>query len=234
MFRASNRYNVIKVSTPELLIGVSILKRFLPLTPLMLSVAAGLAFAQTPAKIGIIHMQQAILETKDGQAAQQQLQAKFAPRIQQLEKMQAELNSMGDQLKKGAATMSEDAKAKLQRDAETLNKKFQRDQEDFQAEEQQEEGRVVQDLGQKMYDVIIKYATQNGFAMVIDVTNPQGPVLWADQGINIKDSIVKLYDQAHPNAAAPAPSAAKPTGLPAATRPAPPARSTPPPPAKKQ
>ena len=195
----------------------------------MLCAAAGLLPAQTPAKIGIIHMQEAILETKDGQKAKEQLSAKFAPRVQQLEKMQADLNSMADQLKKGSATMSEDAKAKLQRDAESLNKRFQREQEDFQAEEQQEEGRVVQDLGQKMYDVIIKYATQNQLAMVIDVTNPQGPVLWADQAINIKDAIVKLYDQAHPSAGgtAPAPSAAKPP----ATSPAKPPAT---PPGKKQ
>jgi len=203
--------------------------RYLSLAPLMLCAAAGLLPAQTPAKIGIIHMQEAILETKDGQKAKEQLSAKFAPRVQQLEKMQADLNSMADQLKKGSATMSEDAKAKLQRDAESLNKRFQREQEDFQAEEQQEEGRVVQDLGQKMYDVIIKYATQNQLAMVIDVTNPQGPVLWADQAINIKDAIVKLYDQAHPSAGgtAPAPSAAKPP----ATSPAKPPAT---PPGKKQ
>jgi outer membrane protein len=195
----------------------------------MLCAVAGILPAQSPTKIGIIHMQEAILETKDGQKAKEQLSAKFQPRVQQLEKMQADLNSMADQLKKGDATLSADAKAKLQRDAENLNKKFQRDQEDFQAEEQQEENRVVQDLGQKMYDVIIKYATQNQLAMVVDVTNPQGPVLWADQGINIKDAIVKLYDQAHPSAggAAPSPSAAKPP----ATSPAKPAAL---PPAKKQ
>jgi outer membrane protein len=204
------------------------LNRYLSLTPLMLCAVAGIMPAQSPTKIGIIHMQEAILETKDGQKAKEQLSAKFQPRVQQLEKMQADLNSMADQLKKGDATLSADAKAKLQRDAEGLNKKFQRDQEDFQTEEQQEENRVVQDLGQKMYDVIIKYATQNQLAMVVDVTNPQGPVLWADQAINIKDAIVKLYDQAHPSAGGtPAPSAAKPPVTP-------PAKPATLPPAKKQ
>jgi len=204
------------------------LKRFLALSPLMLCVAAGLLPAQSPTKIGIIHMQEAILETKDGQKAKEQLTAKFNPTVQRLQKMQEEANGLAEQLKKGEATLSADAKAKLQRDYDALSKRFQREQEDFQQEEQQEENRVVQDLGQKMYDVIIKYATQNQLAMVIDVTNPQGPVLWADQAINIKDPIVKLYDQAHPVAggAAPAPPAAKPS--------VPAAKPTPPPPGKKQ
>jgi len=38
----------------------------------------------------------------------------------------------------------------------------------------------MQDLGQKMMDVIIKYATQNGYSMVLDVSSQQTPVLWAD------------------------------------------------------
>jgi hypothetical protein len=49
--------------------------------------------------------------------------------------------------------------------------------------------------------------------MVVDVSNPQTPVLWADQSINITEPIVKLYDQAHPGTGA-APSAAKPAATP--------------------
>jgi len=50
-------------------------------------------------------------------------------------------------------------------------------------------------------------------------------VLWADQSINITEPIVKLYDQAHPGAAAPAaaPSAAAPKPAAAAKPAAPPA-----------
>ena len=218
------------------------MKRVPSFYPLMLLATAALLPAQSPAKIGIINMQEAIIETKDGQRAKEQLAAKFGSRQKQLEKMQADLTAMADQIKKGAATMSDDAKAKLQRDYESLGKRFQREQEDLQAEGQQEENRVVQELGQKMYDVIIKYATQNGFAMIIDVSNPQGPVLWADQGINIKDAIVKLYDQAHPGAGAPAgaPSApstpaVKPPTTPATKPPVVPApKTTPPPTTKKQ
>jgi outer membrane protein len=64
-------------------------------------------------------------------------------------------------------------------------------------------------------DVIIKYATQNGFAMVVDVSNPQTPVLWADPAVDITNEIVKLYDQGHPGTGA-APATAKPAGTPAA------------------
>lgn len=72
-----------------------------------------------------------------------------------------------------------------------------------------------------MLEVIGKYATQNGIALVLDVSNQQ-TVLWADLSVNITDEIIKLYDQAHPGtAAAPKPPAGVGTGTakPAATPP---------------
>jgi len=189
---------------------------------------ATLAQAQSasPSKVAIIHVQNAILQTKDGQKAQQELQVKFNPRKQQIEKKQADIAALQDQMKKGSATMSDDAKTRLARDIDTGQKSLQRDSEDFEADVQQEEGRIMQDLGQKMMDVVIKYATANGYAMVVDVSNPQTPVLWADPGVDITNEIIKLYDQAHAGGAtAAAPATAKPPAAPAkAPAPAPAAR----------
>jgi outer membrane protein len=192
------------------------LKKLFACVPALLCGLAFAAQAQTVTKVGIIHVQGAILATKDGQAAQQALNGKFGPRKEALDKKQGDLNSMQDQLTKGGTSMNDAARAKLQNDIENLRKSIQRDGEDLEADVQADENKLMTDLGQKMYDVIIKYATQNGLAMVLDVTNPQGPVLWADQAVNIGEAIVKLYDQAHPGAggAAPAAPAANP---PAAT-----------------
>ena len=196
---------------------------------------AALAHAQaTPTKVAIISVQQAILQTKDGQKASAALQAKFLPKRQELEKKGAGIQALQEQMKKGSATMSEDAKTKLAREIDSNQKSLQRDSEDYDADVQQEEGRIMQDLGQKIMDVIIKHATQNGFAMVLDVSNQQTPVLWADPSADITAEIIKLYDAAHPGtgAAAPtAPAAAAPKpSAPAATKPP----TTPPPAAKKQ
>jgi outer membrane protein len=197
---------------------------------------AALAHAQaaTPTKVAIISVQQAILQTKDGQKASAALQAKFLPKRQELEKKGAAIQALQEQMKKGSATMSDDAKQKLAREIDSNQKSLQRDSEDFDADVQQEEGRIMQDLGQKIMDVIIKHATTNGFAMVLDVSNQQTPVLWADPSSDITAEIIKLYDAAHPAAggtapAAPAGAAPKPPA-PAATKPP----ATPPPATKKQ
>jgi len=188
---------------------------------------AGLARAQAPAstvptKIAIVNMQGAILSTKDGQKAQQELQAKFSPKKAELDKKQSDLTAMQDTLRKGGATLSDEAKLKMQNDITAGQKSLTRDGEDFDAEVQQEEQKLMGDLWQKMMDVVTKYATQNGYAMVVDVSNQQ-TVIWADPSTIITAEVVKLYDQAHPQTGAPTAAAPKPTA-PAAKPPA-----TPPP-----
>jgi outer membrane protein len=162
-----------------------------------------------PRKLATIHVQNAIMSTKEGQKAAQELQTKFTPRKQGLDQKQAELQRMQSQLRSGGATLSAAAKEKLSRDIDTGAKSLQRENEDFQAEVQDAEGKIMNDLGQKMMEILQKYAIDNSVYMVIDVSNAQSPVLWADASIDITNEIVKRYDQAHPVAApAPAPKPA--------------------------
>jgi outer membrane protein len=207
-------------------------KSFAVFSVLVLGMAAlASAQSQAPTKVAIIHIQQAILTTKDGQKAQADLGAKFGPTRAALEKKQSDMAALQDQLKKGAATMSDDAKAKMARDIEALNKDLTRGGEDYQAEVEHEEGKLMNVLGQQMLDVVGKYAAQNGFAMVLDVSNQQ-TVLWADPSVNITQECIKLYDQAHPGAGAPA-AAPKPPAGGTGTGAAKPAATPPPPAAPK-
>jgi outer membrane protein len=215
-------------------LGVFSLKKNFVVFPALVLGMAAMAHAQTPAKVAIIHVQNAILQTKDGQKAANDLQGRFAPKKAALDKKQADIASLQDTLRKGSATMSEEAKAKLIRDIDANNKSLQRDTEDAQADLDAEQGKIMQELGNKVMAVLEKYATGNGYALVLDVSNPQTPVLWASQTIDITGDIVKLYDQANPGTGAPA-AAAKPAGTaPAAARPAATTPSAPAPAPKKK
>ena len=200
-------------------------KNLVVFSVLVLGVAAlAQAQGQVPTKIAIIHVQNAILSTKDGQKAAADLQATFNPRQQELEKKRSELAALQEQLRKGSATMSDEAKTKLMRDIDATTTKVNRDTQDAQSDLDEAQGKVMQELGGKMMAVLEKYATQNALAVVLDVSNPQTPVLWAASAVDITNDIVKLYDQAYPGtaAAAPAVPAAKPAQTPAARPAAPP------------
>jgi outer membrane protein len=177
--------------------------------------AALLAPAQTtPAqatapqtKVGIIHIQNAIISTKDGQKAASELSTKFAPKKAELDKKQSTITQLQDQLRKGSNTMAEDAKQKLMREIDQSTKSLNRESEDAQAELDQEQNKIMQELGQRIMAVIDKYAKDNGYALILDVSSQQTPVLYATNSIDITQDIIALYDKN-----APAAGAARPAG----------------------
>lgn len=176
--------------------------------------ALSLAQAQTPTKLGVVHIQNAIIQTKDGQKAAQALQAKFDPKRKALEQKQAEIASKQQELSKGSNTMAEARRTQLTREIDSLQKSLQRESEDAQGELEQEQNKVLNELGQKLLVVLDKYARDNNYAMVLDVSSPQTPVLFLANGIDITREIVDLYDKNAVPGGAPMTAAPKP-GAPA-------------------
>jgi outer membrane protein len=195
---------------------------------LCLIAAAGLASAQTagsnpapagsashPFKVGVIETQAAILNTKDGQKASDEFKVRFEPRKKELDQKAAEIRDLQAKLQNGGAAMNENAKLDLQRSIDQKTKAYNRDMEDANAEFQQEQQKLLGELEQKMMQVIDKYAQANGYAVIIDVSNPQTPVMYASSSVNITKDIVELYDKTVGTTGA----TTKPTATPAAPKP---------------
>jgi outer membrane protein len=167
--------------------------------------AATLAHAQSaaqPTKIGYIHVQAAVFSTKEGKKAGDELNSKFGAKKTELEKKQADIDQLKDQLQKGNATMSDDAKNKLVRQIDSETTALKRATEDAQADMEQEEGKIFNELSSKMYAIVAKYAKENGYAMIIDVSQQNQPVLWASDTINITNDMIALYDKEYPGTGA--------------------------------
>src|SRR5579864_3777897 len=112
------------------------------------------------------------------------------------------------------------------------NKALTRFTEDAQAELQQEEQKAMGELFGRVMQVIDKYAKDNGYALVLDVSSQQTPVLYASNTIVITKDIIDLYDKNSPAAtsAAPASGIVKPPAPAPAARPAAPPAPKPAPP----
>ncbi len=186
-------------------------KRVLLIATIVASFAC-LAWAQdVPNKVGIIHIQNALLGTQEGQKAAQDLSAKFDPTSKRLQGMRDEINALQAELSKGTNTMSDDRRRELARDIDQKTRDLNRATEDAQADFQQEQDKVLQTLGQKMMAVIGKYSRDHGYSLILDISSPQTPVLFAANGIEITQDIIKLYDEesaASAGAAAPGPAPA--------------------------
>lgn len=178
--------------------------------------ASSSAAAPNTGKIGIVNIQDAIVATNEGKKEFDALQQRFAPKQNELKTLNDEVENMKKDLQAKQDKLNEDERNKQVKNLEVKQKTLQRNYEDAQNEFQQAEQEVVNRIGGKMLNVLEKYAKANGYAVILDVSNPQTPVLWASQGTNITKDLVDAYNAAAP--VAPAAPAPKPAGA-AASRP---------------
>jgi Skp family chaperone for outer membrane proteins len=221
--------NMAQFKNPVLIVGLStVLGTFAlaqgaatPATSTPATAAPAASTGPVPTKIGVVNIQQAIQECAEGKKELDALQTKFAPKQVELKTMNDDVEALKKQYQTQAEKLSDEEKSTRAKTIDTKQKALQRNYEDAQAEFQQAEQDVVNRIGSKMVAVLEKYANANGFAVVLDVSNPQtSPVLWATQGTVITKELVDAYDNENP-AGATTP-ATKPAGAarPAPTRPA--------------
>jgi outer membrane protein len=96
-----------------------------------------------------------------------------------------------------------------------------REAEDARNDFQQEMGEIYNSLASKVYDVMSTYAQQQGYTLILDVSQQQNPVLYANPATDISKPVIDAYNlksgvpapPAQP-AASTAPSAPKPAAKP--------------------
>jgi len=183
------------------------------------------AAAAAPSKIAVINIRNAIVATAEGKLAQAQLQSQFAPKQNELQALQKQIEDLQRRMTEGARTLSDDEKAKMQREGELLSRRLQRGNDDLNEELNAAQGEIVDGIGRKMLEVLDRYSRENGFTAVLDTSAQGSPVVYGSSQSDITQEIVRLYDQAYPLKAGS--SAAPATPKPAAPAPAPAKKPTP-------
>jgi outer membrane protein len=188
--------------------------------PCLALFAAAIAGAQgpPPTKVGVIQVQAALTGTKDGQKAVAEYQSRVAPKVKEMERKRSEIQELQDKLSKGGNAMAQAAKDDLARTIDAKTKSYNRDMEDAQAEAQQEERKMLEELSGKMQVVIEKYGQANGYTLLLDVSNQNTNVIWISTAIDVTKDIIDLYDKMNPGG-----PGAKPTSMPPLNKPAAPA-----------
>jgi outer membrane protein len=182
----------------------------------------------TGTKVGTINIEQAVLGTNEGQRDFAALQKKLEPKQNELKSQNDELESLQKQLQTQGDKLNEDARATLVKQIETKKKSFDRAVQDAQEDAQNQQKEIFQRILQKMAPVIVKHAQDNGFAMIVDTSNPwpQSPILWYGEGGDITRSVVDTYNTQSgvpapaSQGAAPKPASARPPASKPATPPA--------------
>ena len=154
--------------------------------------------APGPQKIAVIDMTSALVTTKDGQKAVADLQAKFRPKEQEIQKRGQELQAKQEQYRKAANTLSDEAKANYERDIELMNRNLQRDTADAKQEMDEDQQKILQDLGPKIMQVVNKYAVDNQISIVFDVGGEPNNIRFASSAVDITRELLRSTTRQRP------------------------------------
>src|ERR1700690_1369566 len=159
---------------------------------------AGGASASAPGKVGVINVQVAITSTAEGKQAAAELQSRFAPQQVELENMRKSMDDLQTRLRTGQTTLSDEEKARLAREGDQLNRSYQRKQQEAQDDFNDAQQDVGNRIGRKMVAVLDKYSKENGYALILDESAQQTPVVFAANQIDVTQDVIRLFDEANP------------------------------------
>src|SRR3979490_1155985 len=125
-----------------------------PLAGLRAQSTGAAAAASAPSKIAVLNVRNAIVATAEGKQAQAQLQSQFAPKQNELQSTQKQIEDLQRRMSEGARTLSDDEKAKLQRQGELLTRRLQRDNDGLTEELNAAQGEIIDGIGRKRLDVL--------------------------------------------------------------------------------
>ena len=176
--------------------------------------AAGL-LAVMPAwadpKVGVVDPQRLMAESPQGKAMMESIRAEFAPRERTLQAQQQSLKGKQDKLSKDGATMTDDQRARFEKELRDGARDFERArgefQDDFSARRNEEMSRLQRTLGEE----VRAYAKAQNF----DVILSGEAVIYSTPAYDITPAILTALQARAATAPAAKPAAPAPASPPA-------------------
>lgn len=149
----------------------------------------------TPSNIAVINFNAAVLGTAEAQRSMGALQKKYAPREQELQKLNDDIEATKKSLNDAAAKLTDAERNQKLQDLGTKVKQLQREAEDFKNDSQAESQRAFQQVAQKVLSLLQEFSRQHGYAAVVEQGTETAPVVWyTATNVDITDQLIKSYD----------------------------------------
>ena len=158
---------------------------------LVFLLAMGVSVAKAETKIAVIDMQKAIQSTAAGKKAKSELEGDFEKKKKELQKREADLKAMGEDIEKKKSVLSEEALGKKQAEFQEEMMKYRELMGKSQMDIQKKERDLTQPILEKMKKTIEKIAKAKGYNMVLEQNSA---ILFAEKSNDITDEVVKAYE----------------------------------------
>lgn len=158
----------------------------------LLAVLPAMASAQQTsgaAKVAFVNMQRVLAETPGYAQAESTLANENAGYRTEVQRMQAQLDSMASALQEQGALLSPQARQSRRQELETKQAEAQQRYNDLQQKAAQRQEEVVGPIYNRAVAVIEKLRQDGGYAIIFDVSSQSG-IVTADRSLDLSDKAI--------------------------------------------
>ncbi len=169
-----------------------------------------------PSRVAVISFEAAVGQTNEFQRKFADLQKKFDPKKQELKALSDQIETLTKQIETQGDKLSDAERATRAKSIDDKKKQLQRSGEDAQNDFQQELQQMFSGVASKVNDVLVSYSKERGYTLVLDRSEQQPVVLYAQSSSDITKEITEAYNAksgvSAPSQPAAAPGAHAPSG----------------------
>ena len=150
--------------------------------------------AAAQAKVAVIDVQRVVTESDPGKEVMQSLRVLSDAKAQEGQTLQQELATLQDQFNKQRFTVSEARQAEMSKEIEDKQIAIRRFQDDAQRELQDAQRRELGSLEERILPIINQVGQEQGLTLIFNKF--QSGLVYADQNIDITDSVIQRFNTA--------------------------------------
>lgn len=144
-------------------------------------------------KIAYIDAQRLILESTPGKEAAGQMEKLQKDKQAQLEKIEANIKRISEQLAAKSPAMSEKAKTDLEDQYQREMRDRERFLKDAQEELRKKEATLIKPIREDLDKIIDEYGRKNGIDLILDIKAPG--IIYASDRIDVTKPILDIYNK---------------------------------------
>jgi len=152
------------------------------------------SFAASEQKIGIVDLQRAVSESKEGKAAQTEILKKTEQLNNELKVIQGDFEKLKAELEKDGASMKDETRAEKERQLQQKSRVFQKRQRDAQEEIKQIDADLLQGMIARLSRLIGKIGEDEGYSLIIEQNTG---VRFYSRKIDVTPLLIKKADEAY-------------------------------------
>jgi len=173
------------------------MRRFACAVALLAFAAAALPALADDYRIGVIHVERILRQSKPARAAEARIEQEFKSRDTDLRKREQDVQAAGAQLAKDRASLSPEQLASRERDLDVRTRDVQRQRQQFAEDLRGRQFEELDKLKERLDQVLTRYAKDRNYELILQ------DAIWVARSVDITDDVIKALDSAD-TASAPA------------------------------